>query len=233
MKGLPIALALVWAAPASALQHEALATGTQQDQDQVQVDKAADLIHSGKPAEAVALLDSLIAAQEKSRQGDPQDVYCARSPVESLLYGGQAAQQKHRAVVLPQSGCYSYFLKGFALIDMKRPDEAKPWFDRALAMAPQNAQFIAELAEWYKSRRDWDMAQKLFARAEAASALSPKDSQLFDKTRGMRGQAFVLIERGKLDEAEKLYREVLKLNPNDERAKQELQYIAEHKGKTI
>jgi tetratricopeptide (TPR) repeat protein len=233
MRGVAVALALVAATPAAAAQHEAVAAPAATDPEQAEVDRAATLVHAGKPAEAIALLDPLIAAQEKRRQGDTRDVYCARSPAEILLYSGRAAQAKKPAIVLGEPACYSIFMKGFALVDLKRSDEAKPYFERAVAMAPSNAQFIAELAEWYKNRRDWDTAYALFQRAEAAAALSPKDTETFERTRAMRGQAFVLVERGKLDEAEKLYRACLKLNPDDERSKQELQYIAEQRGKRI
>jgi tetratricopeptide (TPR) repeat protein len=198
-------------------------------EDQAQVDRASELIHSGKPAEAVALLDALIASQEAKRKNDPRQVYCARSPAESLSYGLEAAKEKKAAVVLPQSACYSIYLKGFALIDLKRSDEAKTYLDRVVAMAPSNAQFLGEVGEWYKSRRDWDNAWAFFERADRAAAVSPKDRQTFDKTRAMRGMGFILIERGKLDEAEALFRQCLQLNPDDDHAKKELAYIADQR----
>ncbi|HEX4736719.1 MAG TPA: tetratricopeptide repeat protein [Allosphingosinicella sp.] len=222
-----IALALLTAAaappapPASAGQ-----------QDQAQVDRAAELIGAGKAADAVALLDALVASQEAQRKNDPRQTYCARSPAEALLYGVEAANEKKAAVVLPQSACYSIFLKGFALIDLNRPDDAKPYLERAVAMAPSNAHFLGELGEWYKNRHDWDQAWTFFQRANDAAALSPKDRHTFDKTRAMRGMGFVLIERGRYDEAEALFRDCLKLNPDDNHAKKELAYIAEHRPKS-
>jgi Flp pilus assembly protein TadD len=197
------------------------------DGDQVQVDRAAELIGSGKPADAVAVLDALIATQEAQRTKETRQIYCARTPAESLLYLATAANEKKAAIVLPQSACYSIFLRGYALIDLNRSDEAKPWLERAIAMAPSNAQFINELGEWYKNRRDWNTASSLYQRADGAAALSPQDRQTSDKARAMRGMAFVLIERGKLDEADRLYRACLKLNPNDDAAKRGLQYIAD------
>ena len=47
-----------------------------------------------------------------------------------------AANAKKAAVVLPEAACYSLFLKGFALVDLKRGDEARPWFERAVASSP-------------------------------------------------------------------------------------------------
>jgi len=228
-----IGLALLAAQPAAQLQPApARAAPSVADEDQAEVDRAVLLIHAGKPAEAVAVLDALIAAQEKRWAGDTQRRYCARSPVETILYAGTAAREKKPAVVAGRSACYPLFLKGFALIDLNRSEEARVYFDRALAMAPFNAQFLGELAEWHKNRRDWDKAMSLYKQAEGAAGFSPKEDEIFDRTRALRGQAFILVERGKMDEAEKLYRKCLELDPNDERAKQELQYIAEQRRKT-
>jgi tetratricopeptide (TPR) repeat protein len=231
MIAFPIALALLAAAPAA--QPSGTAAPAAQDTAQSQVDRAADLIGAGKPAEAVALLDTLIADQERQRRGDSRQVYCARSQAETVLYSGQAAREKKAAIVLPEAACYSIFLKGFALIDLNRSDEARAWLERAVAMAPSNAHFLGELAEWYKMRKDWARSRDLFQRAVAASALSPENRQIFDKTRGMRGLGYILIEEGKLDEAEKLYRQCLRLDPNDARAKSQLDYIAGQRGKKI
>jgi tetratricopeptide (TPR) repeat protein len=42
---------------------------------------------------------------------------------------------------------------------------------------------------------------------------------------------WILVERGKLDEAEALYRQCLELNPDDSHAKAELDYIAQQRAK--
>jgi tetratricopeptide (TPR) repeat protein len=229
MKAL-IALALLLAAPQA---HAAAAPAATPDPDQVQVDRAADLIQKGKPGEAVALLDTLIAAQERARAHETRMVFCARSLVESIFYTGRATQEKKSAVVLPQSSCYSLFLKGFALIDLNRSDEAKAWLERAVAMAPSNSHFLGELGEWYKDRHDLDRAWTYFQRASEAANLSPPERKTFDKTRALRGLGWISVERGKLDEAEALYRQCLELNPDDSHAKSELDYIAQQRGKKI
>lgn len=148
-----------------------------------------------------------------------------------MIYSGMAAEAKRSAVVLERAPCYAIFLKGFALIDLNRSDEAPAYFERAIAMAPLNAQFLAELAEWYKNRRDWAHARPLFQRALDASEFSPPDRKIFDKTRGLRGLGYILIEEGKLDEAERLYRKCLELDRNDDRSKRQLDYIAGKRAK--
>jgi tetratricopeptide (TPR) repeat protein len=239
MFAFPVAIALLAAPPAGepaaqpAAQPSGVAAPSAEDSAQGRVNRAADLIGAGKPAEAVALLDLLIAEQERQRQGDTRQVYCARSAAETVAYSGKAAHEKKAAIVLPEAACYSIFLKGFALIDLDRSDEARAWLERAVAMAPSNAHFLGELAEWYKMRKDWGKSRELFRRAVAASELSPDNRKTFDKTRGLRGLGYILVEEGKLDEAEKLYRECLRLDPSDDRSKRQLDYIAGRRGTKI
>jgi tetratricopeptide (TPR) repeat protein len=231
MFAIPAALALLAAGPAVQGTGAAPAAAAEAGQDVV--NRAADLIGAGKPGEALTLLDALIADQERQRRGETRQVYCARSPAESLLYTVEAANAKKRAVVLAENACYSLFLKGFALIDLNRSDEARAWLERAEAMAPSNAHFLGELAEWHKNRKDWATSRALFQRAVEASSLSPENRRVFDKSRGLRGLGYILIEEGKYDAAERLYRQCLALDPNDAKAKQQLDYIASQRGKKI
>lgn len=202
------------------------------DPDMAQVDRASALISDSRPAEAVALLDTLIAQQQRARAADSRKAYCARSPAEKAAYVAEAARAKVAAVVLPQSACYSLFLKGFALVDLNRGEEAKAWIERSIAMAPSNAHFIGELAEWYKTRRDFPTARALFQRALESSALSPDDRKTFDKSRALRGLGYILIEDGRYDDAEALYRQCLAMDPKDARAQAQLNYIAAQRAKT-
>ena len=94
-----------------------------------------------------------------------------------------------------------------------------------------DAQYQAELGEWYKSRKDWARAYAAFEQASTAAEFSPEEAKSFEKRRALRGMGFALSEQGKFDEAEKLFRQCLKLDPNDAGAKQELEYIREQREK--
>ena len=237
----PLMLALWLAVPAPAtaqagVHMAALAKAPAQADDRIakedkRFERVAVLIATQKPDKAVKLLDDIIDDQEKAHRGETRQVYCARTGSETLAYAAMGAKTGKETVVLGPDWCMGIFLKGFALIDLRRPDEAKPLFDRAVAMAPLNAQFLGELAEWHKTRRAWSEAYALYERALAASEFSPDDMKSHDKRRAMRGLGFVLIEQGKLEEAEAMFRKVLAIDPGDKGAKSELQYIEEQRAK--
>ena len=65
----------------------------------------------------------------------------------------------------------------------------------------------------------------------SAAKLAPDDTRSDELGRARRGQGYVLVELGKLDEAEKKYQQCLAANPNDANAKAELQYVREQKAK--
>ena len=61
--------------------------------------------------------------------------------------------------------------------------------------------------------------------ASVAELGSDEAKKSEDLSRAWRGEGFCLTEQGKLDEAETLYKRCLEANPNDTKAKVELQYI--------
>ena len=196
------------------------------------VDQAVTLIREKRLAEALPILDAAIAREEKTYANEKRQIFCARSMTESMFYLATAAKLDKDTVVLGPTWATAIFLKGFVLIDMGRQEEAKQYLERAVALSPMNAQYLAELAEWHKSHKDWAKTYELFERASTAAELAtPDDAKSFEKRRALRGMGFALIEQGKLDEAEKLYRQCLKLDPNDAGAKGELAYIGELRAK--
>lgn len=195
------------------------------DPDQRLVEQAAERIHAGAPAEAIPLLDAVIARQQAQHKDEKRLIYCARSLVETILYATMGAEAKKDTVVLGPTWATAVFLKGFALIDLGSSDAGKPLLEGAVALSPMNAQFVAELGEWYKNHKDWAAAYASFERASSAAEFSPDPVKSAEKRRALRGMGFALTEQGHLDEAEKLYRECLKIESNDTNARQELDYI--------
>ncbi|HYU97088.1 MAG TPA: tetratricopeptide repeat protein [Sphingomicrobium sp.] len=196
-------------------------------QSDARLSQAKDLIAKGQPAAALPLADQVIADYEAKYRSNGQIIYySARSLEEGFVYSTLAGMAGRNGVVLNGDWTQAYFLKGFALVELNRSDEAIRWFDKAAALAPMNAQVLAERAEWYKARRDWKKAYREFESARSAAGFAADDAKAREEGRAIRGMAFVRIEQGRLDEAERLLGEALKLDPADQRARDELATIA-------
>jgi tetratricopeptide (TPR) repeat protein len=193
------------------------------------IERAVILIHDKKAAEAIPLLDRVIAAEEKAHAGEKRQIYSARSMAETLMYMAEASAAKKEAVAFGPEWSLALFLKGFALVDLGSAEAAGPLFERAVALSPGNSQYLAELGEWHKNRREWDQAYARFEKAEEVAGLVAEHRRKPERSRALRGMGFVLIEQGKLDEAEKMFRKCLEIDPNDAGAKGELQFIREQR----
>jgi tetratricopeptide (TPR) repeat protein len=187
--------------------------------------QAVDLIRAKRALEALALLDKGIADQDKAHAGETHLLYSAHSPTQVLLYATQGAKEKKDVTVLGPGWSDLLFLKGFALIDLGRSDEAKAYLERAIALSPMHSQYLSEMGEWYKSHEDWERAHQFYQKAYDFAGFAPENGQLKEKTRALRGMGYVLTEQGKLKEAERAYRDCLKLDSRDEIAKGELTYV--------
>jgi hypothetical protein len=64
-----------------------------------------------------------------------------------------------------------------------------------------------------------------YTAAEQASSFSPEETQQAIQAQAMRGQAFVLVEKGDYDAAEKILKACLRMDAHDARAKEDLDYI--------
>ncbi|MGV3512753.1 MAG: tetratricopeptide repeat protein [Novosphingobium sp.] len=98
-------------------------------------------------------------------------------------------------------------------------------------IAPLNAQYTSELAEWFKTQRDWKRSFSLFEEALQSAETAPEDRRAHYKARALRGMGFNRIEMGQLDEAEKLFNLSLAFDPESPAAMNELKYIRQVRGK--
>jgi tetratricopeptide (TPR) repeat protein len=181
----------------------------------------------------VALLDKVIADSPGVTPSDNTDYVCASGPTDTLiaLVGATTSPRKATTVAIDTAVCDALFLKGFTLIDLGRGAEAEPFLRRATELAPDNAHYLNEYAEWYKSARDWDKSYALFARAAELGPQQAEDVRAKRTARALRGMGFNLIEMGKLDEAEAKMKESLVVEPGNEGAKNELAYIKQERAK--
>ena len=235
MKQLSLALAALAALAGSPSLAQAAAKPTKAERndakDKAAVEKAFGLIAIGSLDQAMSILDGVIARQTAAHADETRRIYCARSLAESLAYMLEAAAAKQPAVALDQTWADALFYKGFVLLDLRRYDEAALWYEKALALSPSNARYLAERGEIEKARRDWPAALATFQRAADAASLSPEDNKSFEQRRAWRGISFALVEMNRLDEAETWLAKCLALDPGDEKALGELAYIRQQRAK--
>jgi tetratricopeptide (TPR) repeat protein len=195
-------------------------------EQQQHVDAAAKLLQERKPAEAIDGLDKVIAHFEALRKEKTDLAYCARSPAESLVYLLKATVDKTPASVYGPAWCDAYFLRGYALIELGRTAEARAALERAVQLAPREAHYRSELADVYAREKNWNEALAAFdASAKVAEESVEKERKNAELGRALRGKGFVLVELGRLDEAEAMYRRCLALDPADKKAMNELRYV--------
>ncbi len=170
-------------------------------------------------------IDPLIVEFEKDYGHEEGLLYCANGQVEALLYMAQAANLKQKAVTLDKSFAYAYFFKGYVLIEMGQHGEARPFLEKAATLSPSDPQFLCELANWHQSCREWHEALSLYERAEEGARLLEPEGTTEAQRRALRGKGYVYTELGRFDEADKMYRACLQLDPEDEVAAGELQFV--------
>jgi len=183
-----------------------------------EVDQGFNLLSKGKQAMAVNLFDRVIATVDRHLAGDSRQKLCdGDGHIKADLAG---------TVIVDKAVCDAHFGKGYALIDLGRGDLAEAELHMATTMAPGDAHYANEYAELFKSRREWQKSYDLFARAWNVVDKDMKGPDASLAARALRGMGYNMIELGKLDEAEKLFRQSLDYEPRSDAAKGELSYLA-------
>jgi tetratricopeptide (TPR) repeat protein len=192
-----------------------------------QLSFARELIDAHKPREAITQqIDPVIGYYEAKYNKKTTKVYCTRTPVETLAYMVLAASNKQDAIAIGSEWSSAYFMKAYALLELKESQIAKNYLKKALELSPYNSQFISELAHILQLEKKWQESYDLFvSAAEHASAFTPEESKTREMTRALRGQGYCLAEMNRLDEAEKIYNKCMELDPLDRTSKSELAYI--------
>lgn len=189
-------------------------------------------IQQGKAAEAIELVDPLLEDYEKFYAGETRAIFCAIDSEEERLYEETPLPAGKTDYVVVEGGwCMALWAKGYALVELDRYADALPYLERAVAMSPWRSNYLSELGNTYQHFKRYEQALGIFTRAaEAAQRLKSGRWQVH-LGRAWRGMGFNLIELGRWDEAEAMFNKALELDPDDARAKNELEYIARHRPK--
>jgi len=211
---------LLAAAPIGAAQAQELT-------NDAKLGEIVQLIQGGQPQQAVDKLNPLLADYERRYAGKPKPL-CDVEPAETKAYAGVAGKD----YTLADGGwCIALWAKGFALIDLKQLDAAVPFLERSVALAPFHPHYLSELGYAYQAQKSWQRSYDFYARAADSALRQEGERRNKSLRRAWFGMAFDMIEMGRLDDAEKLFRKCLEVSPNDEAVKSELRYIEEQRAK--
>jgi tetratricopeptide (TPR) repeat protein len=193
-----------------------------------QLTVASAMILARQPERALTeILNPLIARYNTAYPPTKDLIFSTSDEWESALLIRSSAAHGHKASVVESTWADAYRMKSAALIELGRLEEAQNALVKAIGLSPLDAGHRNELAFTYQAQKNFAEATRSYERAAALATLHPESPKKSDQLRrAWRGQAFVLIERGQLDEAEALYERCLSLEPNDRGAQQQLAFIA-------
>jgi tetratricopeptide (TPR) repeat protein len=186
------------------------------------------LLEDGEPQRAITeCLQPLIDAFEKAHQGSAKRLYSAQNQGQMFIYLALPLDEGQQgAEVVSGAWADAYLMKAYALTELKKISDAQAALETAVRLSPLNSKYQSELAYTYQVQKDCDKSIETYRQAASVAELgSSEETQKEDLARAWRGEGYCLVEQGKLDEAEALYRKCLDADPKDRKAQGELQYV--------
>jgi tetratricopeptide (TPR) repeat protein len=164
------------------------------------------------------------------REERPDAIYIRPTSTEACLIdlaaaavGAKTSPRDKRIVCLLNPYPAAALMVGSYFDELRQPERALAVIDRGLTFAPDYPSLVIERgAALMQLRRFPEMLRNDKDGLEAASVFitAPEKGAL------LRGQGYALTELGRLDEAEAVYRQSLKIDPDHGHAEHELTYIA-------
>ena len=128
----------------------------------------------------------------------------------------EGASKPLRLVTVDGTWTDALVLKARALAQLNHAPEALSALNQASTLSPGYPPVWLEMGSVYKSQKNWEQSFKAYKTAENdAGAIEDKSAQNLALASALRGQAVAMIELGRLDDAETLYKRCLKMDPAD------------------
>ena len=200
------------------------------DDVEVVVNAAFKLLDAGLFEQASQKIEPIIARYESENWPKDQRVYCGHSAPETLLYMTSGAVADANSIDIGAPYCDALFLRAYLQTEANDGDEALATLARLRELAPENAQYIVELAHVLKMRGRLDEALTLYRSVPGKAALAPTDAlEKRWNAVALRGIGYILIEQRKWAEGEQAYRDSQKFDPDSEIARNELDFIKKNR----
>ena len=191
------------------------------------VEAAMALLQRGQAAQALPQLDKLVAEAEAVLKRDTQNrVYAADDRNLVLASLLEAAKRKQSAVVVSTDWIAPLYARAYALIELGQLDRARADLDRVLAISPYTPRALGERAQISIRSKDFAAAEADLNKMREYGQMSANPAAAIDyQGFALRGLGYIAVERKQWDKALGFYNEALKLNPNDDKAKAEIDFI--------
>lgn len=195
------------------------------------IKQAFSAIQASDPARALSTVEPVLASFEKDFASEKRHIFCSETPEQEGYYLTTADGGADNARLVSATWCEAQYIKAFALVDLKRLDDAQTVFERLLQYAPKHARYINELGYVFLQKKDWQHSIDIYTRAEAAAAFTPERRD-YERCVAFRGIGYDLVELGRLDDAEAAYRKCLAIIPDEPKSLGEIEYIKDQRKKT-
>ncbi|WNG38389.1 tetratricopeptide repeat protein [Archangium violaceum] len=201
-------------------------------QDAEQVDAALRLLVSKDLAGAERLLTDVVSRAPR----DPRDyvhsyeqdgsLHIKFWSVEEFAYYAtrnqeEFQQRKQQIVWMKNAYPRAFFYLGFVREAQGDHEGAIRWLDEGMKLEPGHPSFRLELARAWSGLKQYERALALYTEVEEMGEEISADTRAI----ALRGKGFQLIEMGHLDHAERCFLDSLKLEPGNDIALNELEYI--------
>ncbi len=192
-----------------------------------QLVQSKQLIEQADYAQAKSKLNALQKECAPALVAEGSVVYIAKTEDEKDAYL-MRSNETHQEIVVLRSVCDEVMIQQ-ALLAQQQGDTAlvEQYLHKSLEVAPFRAQYWLKMGEFYLEQKQWKEAKDAFNLAEHFAPLAAEGSRKFTIVEAKHGLGSVLIKTGHWDSAEKVYEDCLLLNPQDEIASGQLQYIGQ------
>lgn len=192
------------------------------------------LVQAGNAQAAITeYIDKVIVSYERRYRTETRRIYCARSPAESLMYMLEATTEGKDAIAIAPTWADAWFLKSYALTELRRPAAARAALERAIRLSPHHSHYLSELGFLHQQAGDWQRSLEIYKSAEDSVGLvSDQRVRILVHARILRGQGQALIRLGDLNAGEQKFQQALALQPDDAVSKQVLEQIRNLKQRT-
>jgi tetratricopeptide (TPR) repeat protein len=160
--------------------------------------------------------------RQTAKAGADDEIYASHNATETAAYAAKVTKENEGAakplhmVAVDGAWVDALVLKARALAALKRYSEALSALNQAITLSPAYPVVWLEMGSVYREQKDWEKSFKSYKTAENdAGAIEDKTAQNQTLASALRGQAVAMIELGRLDDAETLYKRCLKMDPAD------------------